>query len=159
VPHVAEVRANVRAKKRGVIVNLDLQVDPEANLATVTDEACATAESVLTDRVHVALVQPPTARLHYRELRLQGRGNGNGRRSNRVPLPIEAPPDHYLRTPATATAAAGAAVPPAAVAVAAPPEPPELPESLARRGEDEADDLAAEDGVETADAPEEEKAT
>jgi hypothetical protein len=75
VPHVSEVRANVKSKRKGVIVNLDLQVDPEANLATVTDEACQTASEVLTQRVHVTLLKPPTAKLHYRELRLH-RGNG-----------------------------------------------------------------------------------
>lgn len=76
VPHVSEVRADVRSRKKGVLVALDLQVDPDANLATVTDEACQVATDVLNDRVHVALLRPPTARLHYRELRLH-RGNGN----------------------------------------------------------------------------------
>ena len=73
VPHVTDVRATVRAKRKGVTVNLDLHVDPEANLAAVTDEACAAASLVLSDKVHVALLAPPRARLHYRELRLQGR--------------------------------------------------------------------------------------
>lgn len=105
VPNVAEVRANVRARKRGVLVSLDLQVDPEANLATVTDEACRVAQDVLTDRVHVALLRPPTARLHYRELRLHGRGNGTFRRPARA---------------GTTTAP-----------MSPPPEPPRLPPSLA----------------------------
>jgi hypothetical protein len=69
VPHVAEVRAGVRAKKKGVLVALDLQVDPDANLATVTDEACQTAQDVLTGRVHVQLLRPNSAHKHYRELR------------------------------------------------------------------------------------------
>ena len=73
VPNVSEVKANVISKKNGVLVSLDLQVDPEANLATVTDEACQVAEDVLENRVHVSLLKPPSARLHYRELRLQGR--------------------------------------------------------------------------------------
>jgi hypothetical protein len=73
VPHVADVRAPVRAKRKGVLVTLDMYVDPDANLATVTDEACQAARDVLADRVHVALMQPPQVRLHYRELRLRGR--------------------------------------------------------------------------------------
>ena len=86
VPHVAEVRANVKSKRRGVIVALDLQVDPEANLATVTDEACQTASEVLTQRVHVTLLKPPTAKLHYRELRLH-RGNDAPRAGLPAPPP------------------------------------------------------------------------
>jgi hypothetical protein len=70
VPHVADVKATVKAKGKGVAVGLDLHVDPEANLAQVTDEACQAARDVLTQRVHVGLVAPPRARLHYRELRL-----------------------------------------------------------------------------------------
>jgi len=73
VPHVSDVRASVKAKRKGVLVDLDLHVDPEANLATVTDDACNAAREVLTERVHVALLRPPRARLHYRELRLRGR--------------------------------------------------------------------------------------
>jgi hypothetical protein len=87
VPHVSDVRATVRARRKGVTVNLDLHVDPEANLAAVTDEACAAATIVLSDKVHVALLAPPRARLHYRELRLQGRA----RRSTIAPVP-PAPP-------------------------------------------------------------------
>jgi hypothetical protein len=70
VPHVAEVKATVKAKGKGVAVGLDLHVDPEANLAQVTDEACQAARDVLTERVHVGIAAPPRARLHYRELRL-----------------------------------------------------------------------------------------
>jgi hypothetical protein len=73
VPNVSDVRASVRAKRKGVIVGLDLHVDPDANLAAVTDAACEAARDVLTDKVHVALLAPPRARLHYRELRLKGR--------------------------------------------------------------------------------------
>ena len=75
VPHVSDVRANVKSKRKGVAVAMDLHVDPEANLAEVTDQACETARDVLANRVHVALAQPPTARVFYRELRLR-RGQG-----------------------------------------------------------------------------------
>lgn len=72
VAHVSTVRAAIKTKRNGVLVLLDLHVDPDANLAAVTDEACAAARDVLTNRVHVALIEPPRARLHYRELRLHG---------------------------------------------------------------------------------------
>ncbi|MPZ48790.1 MAG: alkaline shock response membrane anchor protein AmaP [Dehalococcoidia bacterium] len=70
VPHVADVKATVKTKGKGVAVGLDLHVDPDANLAEVTDEACAAARDVLVNRVHVGLAAPPRARLHYRELRM-----------------------------------------------------------------------------------------
>jgi hypothetical protein len=73
VPSVADVRATVKAKRKGVVVNLDLHVDPEANLAAVIDEASEAARTVLTEKVHVALAEPPRTRIHYRELRLRGR--------------------------------------------------------------------------------------
>jgi hypothetical protein len=73
VPTVSDVRATVRAKRQGVTVALDLHVDPDANLAAVTDAACEAARDVLSDKVHVELLAPPRARLHYRELRLKGR--------------------------------------------------------------------------------------
>jgi hypothetical protein len=71
VPHVVDAHTAIRAKRKGVQVSLDLHVDPEANLATVTDEACETVQDVLMNRVHVALAEPPRVRLHYRELRLR----------------------------------------------------------------------------------------
>ena len=124
VPNVSEVKATVTSKKNGVLVALDLQVDPDANLATVTDEACQVAEDVLENRVHVALLKPPTARLHYRELRLQGRGGG--RRPVTAPsVPVSPPPEPAIAAPAVASSAWSPS------ASTAPPEPPELPETLA----------------------------
>jgi hypothetical protein len=73
VDHVVNVKATVKAKRRGVTVLLNLDVDPDANLALVTDEACGTATDVLANKVHVALAEPPQARLHYRELRFKTR--------------------------------------------------------------------------------------
>ena len=98
VPHVAAVRAVVKAKRKGVQVALDLHVDPEANLATVTDEACAAAQDVLINRVHVALLEPPHARLHYRELRLR-------QRPPVAPTPQEAPVAPSAPSPTSAPVA------------------------------------------------------
>jgi hypothetical protein len=73
VDHVVNVKASVKAKRKGVLVLLNLDVDPDANLAIVTDEACEAASDVLANKVHVALAAPPQARLHYRELRFKTR--------------------------------------------------------------------------------------
>jgi hypothetical protein len=73
LPNVADVRATVKAKRKGVILSLDLHVDPEANLADVIDDASEAARDVLAQKVHVALIEPPRTRIHYRELRLHNR--------------------------------------------------------------------------------------
>jgi hypothetical protein len=141
VPNVADVRANVKSKRRGVLVDIDLHVEPEANLATVTDEACKVAQETLTERVHVTLLKPPKVRLHYRELRLQGRGHAtNGTR--RITVRPGARPTTSTEslvpelTPALSTAGSGSLA---------------LQEPLAQgddashlRAEDEADDSAIE---------------
>lgn len=105
VPHVSDVRAIVKPKGKGVRLSLDLHVDPEANLATVTDEACEAAREVLTNRVHVELVEPPRARIHYRELRLRGRQPAPSPTTPALPPPpVEAEPE-----PAVAAYAPGEA--------------------------------------------------
>ena len=71
VPHVADTKAYVRARRKGVEVDMDLHVDPDANLADVTGAASTAIRDVLSSRMHVALVAPPRTRLHYRELRLR----------------------------------------------------------------------------------------
>jgi hypothetical protein len=155
VPNVAEVRASVTSKKNGVLVALDLQVDPEANLATVTDEACQVAEDVLENRVHVSLLKPPTARLHYRELRLQGR---NGARRVTLPpsVPIAPPPEAAIAAPfAVATSRGGTAV---ADLPPEPPVPPELPEALAHHNGEPPVEATGDNGA-VADNGDEEKTT
>ena len=139
VPHVSEVRADVRSKRKGVLVSLDLQVDPEANLATVTDEACQMASEVLTDRVHVTLLRPPTARLHYRELRLH-RGNSNGEaRRNLRPAPVAAPLEEATQLDADVRESRSN------VALAAPPEPDVVPDDVRAKNEAETGELNNED--------------
>jgi hypothetical protein len=145
VPHVSEVRAEVKSRKKGVLVSLDLQVDPEANLATVTDEACQVATEVLTERVHVALLRPPTARLHYRELRLH-RGNGVAPARGARPATMPQRDSQLEADIAESRAPVAIAVPAAPLE---PPEPPELPEHM-RRGDETADEP---------DKPDEEKST
>jgi hypothetical protein len=92
VPHISDARAVVKSGRKGVKVALDLHVDPEANLATVTDEACEAATDLLTNRIHVALAEPPRARLHYRELRLQRASQGRAATPVAPPPPPAGPP-------------------------------------------------------------------
>jgi hypothetical protein len=73
VDHVVNVKAVVKAKRKGVAVLLNIDVDPEANLAIVTDEAGEAVTDILLNKVHVALAEPPQARLRYRELRFKTR--------------------------------------------------------------------------------------
>ena len=108
VPHVSEAKAAVKSKRKGVLLALELFVDPEANVADVTDQAVDAAQDVLTNRVHVALVKPPKVKLHYRELRLRG-GQGAGRRPIRTvadasepDAPIAPPPEPLFSRPAAA---------------------------------------------------------
>ncbi len=125
VPHVAEARVSVKAKgRKGVQVAMDLHVDPDANLAAVSDEACQTARDVLTEKVHVALVEPPRARLHYRELRLaraapSARPQAAPAAIPAAPAAPEEPPA-ALEAPATPTAEAS---PPAGAAAPSAVEP------------------------------------
>jgi hypothetical protein len=106
IRHVWDVRAAVETRRKGVTVSLDLQVDPEANLAALTDAACEAARDVLTNRVHVALIEPPTARLHYRDPRRDRPA------VRRAPLPASARSSAAAAgtTPARPTRADGAAL-------------------------------------------------
>ena len=103
VEHVSDVRVRITNHRRGVAVDLDLHVAPEANLAAVTDGACEAARDVLVNRVHVPLSEPPSVRLHYREIRAQ-RGVAAARR----------PAAPVTPRPAAATASASTARAPVA---------------------------------------------
>lgn len=95
VPNVSDVRATVRPRRKGVRLLLHLHVDPQANLASVTDEASATAIDLLSDKLHVALVDPPRVRLHYRLLRSR---DGRAKPTN----PSRSPATNSTATPSTA---------------------------------------------------------
>jgi hypothetical protein len=75
-PHIAQCAATVAARANRVEVVLDLHVDAGADLAQAANEACGIAHELVEQRMGIALVQPPRARLHYRELRLK---DGSGR--------------------------------------------------------------------------------
>jgi hypothetical protein len=54
VANASDVRVSVKSWRGEVLLGMDLQVDSEADLVAVTDEACETAKRVLTDRLHGA---------------------------------------------------------------------------------------------------------
>src|SRR5207253_2873072 len=70
VPHVASCSASVTGRNKKVEVALDLYVDQSANLADTADAACRRAQALVEGQLGIALAKPPSARLHYRELRL-----------------------------------------------------------------------------------------
>lgn len=70
IEHVADCRAIVAARGKGVDVVLDLQVAAAADLARAADEACRRTHELVEERMSVQLAQLPRARLRYRELRL-----------------------------------------------------------------------------------------
>jgi hypothetical protein len=110
VANVTEVKAVVRGRRKGVEVMLDLHVDPQANLATVTNEACDAARRVLSDKVHVALAEQPRVRLHDRELRLQ---RALQPRPVEPQAPIEGPKPTVEAGPVAAEGQAESSAPPA----------------------------------------------
>ena len=71
VPHVASCSASVAGRNKKVEVALDLYVDQSANLADTADAACRRAQALVEGQLGIGLARPPSARLHYRELRLR----------------------------------------------------------------------------------------
>lgn len=70
LPQVNQVQVSVLARGQKAEVNLDLHVTAEADLAATTEEACRRARQLIEERMGVALMRPPQAQLHYRELRV-----------------------------------------------------------------------------------------
>lgn len=70
MPDLEDVQATVRARGDKAEVNLDLHVGPEADLAATVEAACNRASELLAHRIGVAMTRPPSAQLHYRELRV-----------------------------------------------------------------------------------------
>src|SRR5262249_14398027 len=70
VEHVASCTATVVARGKNVEVVLDLYVDQAADLAATAEAACRRAQQLVETQLGVGLAKRPSARLHYRELRL-----------------------------------------------------------------------------------------
>jgi hypothetical protein len=99
---VNDVRAQVKGRRNGVLVRLDLYVHPDATLTEVTEQAYQATTEVLTERLHVSLLAPPVVRIHYRD--------SKARRREERAAPAEQPDGRFVPTP-SAVAAATAAVP------------------------------------------------
>jgi hypothetical protein len=78
LPHVLQAKATVQARGRGVEVEMELHVDPNSNLADTSDEACRVVQTVLSDKMSVALLRPPRVQVRYEELRLARGGSASG---------------------------------------------------------------------------------
>jgi hypothetical protein len=70
VPHVTRAAVKVLARGRGVELDLVLHVDPQANLSETAEESCRRARELAEGKMGIALLQPPRAHLHYKELHL-----------------------------------------------------------------------------------------
>ena len=67
VPQVVQTKASVAARGKGVEVSLELQVDPEANLAAASEAACQVVQEVVTNQLGVEMARLPRVRLHFTE--------------------------------------------------------------------------------------------
>jgi hypothetical protein len=72
IPHIAQCAAIVGARGKKVDVVLDLHVGAGANLSQTADEACRRAHVLVEQQLGIEMAAMPRARLHYRELRLDG---------------------------------------------------------------------------------------
>jgi hypothetical protein len=100
---VSDVRAQLKGRRNGVLVRLDLYVHPDANLSEVTEQAYHATTDVLTERLHVTLLAAPVVRIHYRASKSRAR-------EERV-APAEQPDGRFVPTQSAVAAAATAAVP------------------------------------------------
>lgn len=70
MPELEDIQANVLARGDRAEVSLELHVGPEADLAATVESACNRASELLAHRIGVAVTRPPSAQVHYRELRV-----------------------------------------------------------------------------------------
>ena len=72
VPQIDQVQATIVGRGRKADVSLSLHVAPDANLGTTVEAACQRATELLEGQMGIALAKPPSAEVHYRELRVGG---------------------------------------------------------------------------------------
>ena len=63
--HVNDAKAKVQGRGKGVDVGLDLGVDPDVNLAEVSEKAAAVVRDSVENRMGIALHAPPKVNLRY----------------------------------------------------------------------------------------------
>ena len=80
IEYIAACQATVAARGQRIEVVLDLHLHASADLATAADDACRRTQDLIERQLGIELVQPPRARLHYRELRLRERDDTEGSR-------------------------------------------------------------------------------
>ena len=73
VPQVDQVEAKIVGKGKKAEVSLTLHVAADANLANTADEVVSRASSFLEEKMGIQLAKPPSAEIHYRELRVSSR--------------------------------------------------------------------------------------
>ena len=104
VPQIDQVQATIVGRGKKAEVSLSLHVAPEANLATTVEEACKRATELLEGQMGIALAKPPTAEVHYRELRVSGQQPPPATDSTQTAAPSSAsPPPADTQPPATET--------------------------------------------------------
>ena len=77
VPQVDQVEAKIVGKGKKAEVSLTLHVAADANLANTADEVVSRASSFLEEKMGIQLAKPPSAEIHYRELRVSSRAAAN----------------------------------------------------------------------------------
>ena len=91
-PQIDQVQATIVGRGKKAEVSLSLHVAPEANLASTVEEACKRATELIEGRMGIALAKPPSAEVHYRELRVSGQQSPSSAESTQTTAPSSASP-------------------------------------------------------------------
>ncbi len=101
-PQIDQVQATIVGRGKKAEVRLSLHVAPEANLANTVEVACQRASELLEDQMGIVLAKPPSAEIHYRELRVGGQQPPAAVESTQTTAPsIGSPPPPDAQPPAT----------------------------------------------------------
>ncbi len=65
LPQVEATRARVSSKRKGVVVNLQVMVDPTADLSTTATEVAGVVENGVTEQMKLAMAAPAHLQLYY----------------------------------------------------------------------------------------------
>ena len=100
-PQIDQVQATIVGRGKKAEVRLSLHVAPEANLANTVEDACRRATELIEGQMGIALAKPPSAEIHYRELRVSGQQPPPATESTQTTDPSSAsPPPADARPPA-----------------------------------------------------------
>ena len=90
-PQIDQVQATIVGRGRKADVSLSLHVAPDANLATTVEAACQRAAELIEGQMGIALAKPPSAEVHYRELRIGAKQPAPASPSAQADTPSDAP--------------------------------------------------------------------